>query len=113
MFVYILTKIKYISGFYDMIKRGSSLGINVLSGLVKVERGDEAERSGLVSNGVRRPLSVRVFGIPVYERGIRIRDPNPSTSFNNGGGSSDNLPGDEEPKVDSIRANDIPAINDP
>lgn len=38
-----------------MIKDGSSLGINVLSGFVKVERGQEAERSGLVGP---RPLSV-------------------------------------------------------
>lgn len=34
------------------------MGINVLSGLVKVERGEEAERSGLAGNGGRRPLSV-------------------------------------------------------
>jgi len=38
-----------------MNKTGSSLGINVLSGLVKVERGGEAERNGLVGP---RPLSV-------------------------------------------------------
>lgn len=38
-----------------MIKSGNSLGINVLSGLVKVERGVEAERSGLSG---RRPISV-------------------------------------------------------
>lgn len=43
-----------------MVRNGSSMGINVLSGLVKVERGEEAERSGLMSNGGRRPLSVSV-----------------------------------------------------
>lgn len=46
------------SVFYDMVKNGSSMGINVLSGLVKVERGEEAERSGLQG---RRPLSVGIF----------------------------------------------------
>jgi hypothetical protein len=45
--------------FYDMVRNGSSLGINVLSGLVKIERGDEAERNGLMGSG-RRPLSVSV-----------------------------------------------------
>lgn len=60
------------------------MGINVLSGLVKVERGSEAERNGLVGP---RPLSVRVFGVPIYERGRRIR---PVSS-----GSRD----DSEPKV--------------
>lgn len=48
------------------------MGINVLSGLVKVERGNEAERNGLAGP---RPLSVRVFGVPVYERGQRVRPP--------------------------------------
>jgi hypothetical protein len=48
------------------------LGVNVLQGLVKVERGDEAVRSGLQGP---RPLSVRVFGMPVYERGVRVRNP--------------------------------------
>lgn len=33
------------------------MGLNVLSGLVKVERGDAAEKNGLMGNG-RRPLSV-------------------------------------------------------
>lgn len=45
--------------FYDMVKSGSSLGINVLQGLVKVERGEEAERNGLVG---ARPLSVSNSG---------------------------------------------------
>lgn len=38
-----------------MIKDGNSLGINVLSGFVRVDKGAEAERSGLVGP---RPLSV-------------------------------------------------------
>ena len=41
--------------FYDMVKNGSSMGINVFQGMVKVERGKEAERSGLSGP---RPLSV-------------------------------------------------------
>lgn len=53
-----------------MKRNGSSMGINVLSGLVKFERGEEAARSGLEGP---RPMSVRVFGIPVYERGRRVR----------------------------------------
>lgn len=65
------------SGIYEVIKNGSSLGVNVLQGLVKVERGEEAERSGLQGP---RPLSVRVFGMPVYERGIRVRNPGSSAS---------------------------------
>lgn len=59
-----------------MVKNGTSMGINVLQGLVKVERGEEAERSGLQG---RRPLSVRVFGVPVYERGQRVRAPDSQT----------------------------------
>lgn len=51
------------------------MGVNVLQGLVKVERGEEAERSGLQGP---RPLSVRIFGVPVYERGVRVRNPGPS-----------------------------------
>lgn len=81
----------------------SSLGINVLSGLVKVERGNEASRNGLVGMPDTPPLSVssivkwsfashlslnltqlthlrvkqqvRVFGVPVFERGQRVREP--------------------------------------
>lgn len=41
--------------FYDMTKNGRDLGINVLSGLVKVERGEPASRSGLAGPN---PLSV-------------------------------------------------------
>lgn len=46
------------SMFYDMVRNGSSMGINVLSGMVKVERGEEAEKSGLQGTGSSRPLSV-------------------------------------------------------
>lgn len=95
--------------FYDMVKNGSSMGINVLSGLVRVDRGEEAVRSGLTGP---RPLSVsrvrhnykprstasretnvhssclqvRVFGVPVYERGQRIRSPNNPEAPTLGGG---------------------------
>lgn len=54
-----------------------NMGINVLSGLVKVERGSEAERNGLVGT---RPLSVRIFGVPIFERGQRIRPPQSEAS---------------------------------
>lgn len=56
--------------FYDMTKNDTSLGINVLSGLVKVDRVREPDRP--------RALSVRVFGVPVFSRGFRRGDPMPT-----------------------------------
>lgn len=62
----------YHRGIYDMIKQGSNLGINVLSGLVKVERGGEAERSGLVG---ARPLSVSVILLfNIYPLNYTVKD---------------------------------------
>lgn len=62
-----------------MVKNGSSLGINVLSGLVKVDRIREP--------GKPRALSVRVFGVPVFSRGFNRGDPMPTD------GASSALPG--------------------
>lgn len=45
------------------------MGINVLSGLVKVERGEEAERSGLQG---QRPLSVRNLKTRFYDSSAQI-----------------------------------------
>lgn len=82
-----------------MVKNGTSMGINVLQGLVKVERGQEAERSGLTGH---RPLSVRVFGVPVFERGTRIRGPT----------SSQLPPRDDGPKLDGpVDDEELPIIS--
>ena len=53
-----------------MVKNDTELGINIMSGLVKVDRVREP--------GQPRALSVRVFGIPVYNRGFKEGDVMPS-----------------------------------
>lgn len=92
---------------FNMVKDGNSMGIDVLSGLVKVERGDEAVRSGLMGP---RPLSVRVFGVPVYERGTRVRNPGselqpprPQRPFPEGGRGP-------EPEAEPAGDEDLPVI---
>lgn len=82
-----------VPAIYEMSRNGSSMGINVLSGMVNVERGNIAERNGL--NG-QRPLSVRVFGIPIFERGMRVRSRGEGTT-------TDGEPKlDEEPLADGV-----------
>ena len=75
-----------------MTKNGSNLNINVLSGLVQVDRVREP--------GKPRSLSVRVFGIPFFERGVGAinsfaRKPESKPvggSGNRGGEEEDELP---------------------
>lgn len=62
--------------------RGGHLDVSVLSGLIKVQR--EGRTNSTDRSLLRRPISVSVFGIPVYQRGNGNFDQ--EGSFGGGGG---------------------------
>lgn len=63
-----------------MVRNGTDLGINVMSGLVKVDRVRQL--------GKPRQISVRVLGIPIYTRGFKPGERRPTDDIS-GGGASD------------------------